>query len=303
MTGSVVVIGDVLIDEIRDERGVREFVGGAALNVAVGLSRLGVPTTLIAMVGDDESGDHIRSYLHDYDVELLASPAPRGSSRAVSTRGPGGEPVYEFNEAAQNRSIRFGDVERAAISKAAVVAVSCFPFDVPAEAEALADALEGSVVALDPNPREAMMHDRAEFVRGFEALAASADLVKVGDDDATLLYRQGLDTVVERLRAAGATAVLATRGRDGASIVAGTESMTQPISTMPGPIVDTMGAGDASFAVTIAALADAEGAVVPDWREILVDAMDAAAAPCRFEGALLRLPSVFDDTDIDRIGT
>ena len=287
MTGSVVVIGDALIDEIRDERGVREFVGGAALNVAVGLSRLGVPTTLIAMVGDDESGDHIRSYLHDYDVELLASPAPRGSSRAVSTRGPGGEPVYQFNEAAQNRSIRFGEVERAAITKAAVVAVSCFPFDVPAEAEALADALEGSVVALDPNPREGMMHDRAEFVRRFEALAASADLVKVGDDDATLLYRQGLDTVVE----------LATRGRDGASIVAGTESMTQPISTMPGPIVDTMGAGDASFAVTIAALADAEGAVVPDWREILVDAMDAAAA------TLLRLPSVFDDTDIDRIGT
>ena len=175
MTGS-----GVLIDEIRDERGVREFVGGAALNVAVGLSRLGVPTTLIAMVGDDESGDHIRSYLHDYDVELLASPAPRGSSRAVSTRGPGGEPVYQFNEAAQNRSIRFGEVERAAISKAAVVAVSCFPFDVPAEAEALADALEGSVVALDPNPREGMMHDRADFVRGFEALVASAALVEVG---------------------------------------------------------------------------------------------------------------------------
>ena len=47
---SVVVIGDALIDELRDDAGVKEFVGGAALNVAVGLSRLGVPTTLIAMV-------------------------------------------------------------------------------------------------------------------------------------------------------------------------------------------------------------------------------------------------------------
>ncbi|MDZ8200118.1 PfkB family carbohydrate kinase [Microbacterium sp. SSW1-59] len=303
MTGPVVVIGDALIDEIRDESGVREFIGGAALNVAVGLTRLGAPATLIAMVGDDEAGDHIRSYLADYGVTLLASPAPHGSSRAVSTRGPGGEPVYEFNEAAQNRGIRFGDAERAALAEAAVVAVSCFPFDVPAEAEALAEAVAGSVVAVDPNPREGMMHDRAEFVRGFEALASVADLVKVGDDDAALLYRQGLDSVAEALRAKGATAVLATRGRDGATVMAGTETITQPISSMPGPIVDTMGAGDASFAVAVAALAEADAATVPDWREILAEAMDAAAATCRFEGALLRLPSVFDGEHADRIGT
>ena len=58
MTSRVVVVGDALIDELRDEAGVREFVGGAALNVAVGVSRLGVPASLIAMVGDDSAGEH-----------------------------------------------------------------------------------------------------------------------------------------------------------------------------------------------------------------------------------------------------
>jgi fructokinase len=62
MNDRVVVIGDALIDELRDDHGVREFVGGAALNVAVGLSRLGVPTTLVAMLGDDEAAAHIRAY-------------------------------------------------------------------------------------------------------------------------------------------------------------------------------------------------------------------------------------------------
>ncbi len=75
---SVVVIGDALIDELRDDAGVREFVGGAALNVAVGLSRLGVPTTLVAMVGDDDAGAKIRSYLADHGVGLLPSPSPLG---------------------------------------------------------------------------------------------------------------------------------------------------------------------------------------------------------------------------------
>ena len=42
MSNRVVVIGDALIDELRDDSGVREFVWGAALNVAVGLTRLGV---------------------------------------------------------------------------------------------------------------------------------------------------------------------------------------------------------------------------------------------------------------------
>src|SRR5690606_14653515 len=59
----VVAVGDALIDEVRDDRGIREFVGGAALNVAVGMARLGIPTTLIAMVGDDEPGERIRAYL------------------------------------------------------------------------------------------------------------------------------------------------------------------------------------------------------------------------------------------------
>src|SRR6188508_1776806 len=109
MSNRVVVIGDALIDELRDDSGVREFVGGAALNVAVGLSRLGVPATLIAMVGDDDAGSHIRSCLSDFGVELIATPGELGTSRAVSTRSGSGEPEYVFNDAAKGRRIRFGD--------------------------------------------------------------------------------------------------------------------------------------------------------------------------------------------------
>ena len=111
----VVVIGDALIDEIRDASGVRELVGGAALNVAVGLRRLGVPATLIAMVGADAAGDHIREYLADHDVALVERPSAYGSSRAIVQRAANGEPEYVFNEAAQRRSIRYSDAARDAI--------------------------------------------------------------------------------------------------------------------------------------------------------------------------------------------
>lgn len=305
MTGRAVVIGDALIDELRDDRGVREFVGGAALNVAVGLARLGVPATLIAMVGDDEPGGRIRSYLADFGVELLATPSTRGSSRAVSTRSGSGEPTYVFNEAAQHRAIRFGEAERAAIADAAIIAVSCFPFDDIAQTLALAECVAASdaTLAIDVNPREGMMTDRAEFVRGFEQLAAHAALVKIGEDDATLLYGEPLDALRARLIDAGADAVLATQGASGATIEAGPDVVTRPISDLPGRIVDTMGAGDAAFAAVIAALVEDPPADAAGWEAALQQAMDVAAATCRFEGALLRLPSALTDPDLDRIST
>ena len=292
MSGRVVVIGDALIDELRDETGVREFVGGAGLNVAVGLSRLGVPASLIAMVGDDAAGEQIRGFLAEHGVELLASPSEHGSSRAVSTRSPGGEPEYVFNDAAQNRRVRYGDVERAAIADAPMVVVSCFPFDDAEQTRLLMDATASpsTPLAIDPNPRSGMLHDRAAFVQGFERAASGALLVKVGDDDAQLLYGGSLDDLRVRLVGLGVRAVLATYGAGGAAIDAAGTSVARGISELPGRIVDTMGGGDAVLATTVALVRDRLPVDAQEWGAVLTRAMDVAAATCRHEGALLRTP-------------
>ncbi|MGJ0390773.1 PfkB family carbohydrate kinase [Microbacterium sp. CGR1] len=292
-----VVVGDALIDEIRDDAGVRELVGGAALNVAVGLRRLGVPTTLIAMVGDDEAGAHIREYLEDHDVSLIASEAPLGSSRAIVERGSDGEPVYVFNEAAQRRSIRYSDEAVRVMADAGLVAVSCFPFDVPAEVDALVAAAGGARLAIDPNPRSGMLSDREEFVRGFERAAAGAAIVKVGADDAALLYDGDLDGLRARLRGLGVRAVLATAGADGAALESDAGVVTAPISTLPGRVVDTVGAGDATLAAVAAGLAAGTPEHTEGWQELLDRAMDVAAATCRAEGGLLRTPESLADAD------
>ncbi len=287
---TAVVIGDALIDEIRDASGVRELVGGAALNVAVGLRRLDVETTLIAMVGDDEAGEHIRQYLRDHGVRLIESPSPRGSSRAVVTWSPAGEPQYAFNEAARGRSIRYDEAAREAIAAADVVAISCFPFDRPDEVDALVDALADARVAVDPNPRTGMMSDVAEFVRGFERVAARASLVKVGADDATLLYDGDLEALRARLRGLGADAVLATAGAEGAVLESDAGVFRAPIASLPGPMVDTVGAGDATLAAVAAGLSQRLPQSDAEWQQLLDRAMLIAAATCRAEGGLLRTP-------------
>lgn len=299
----VVVIGDALIDEIRDAGGVRELVGGAALNVAVGLTRLGIPATLIAMVGADAAGDHIRTYLHDHGVQLLASEAPLGSSRAIVTRGADGEPSYRFNEAAQGRSIRYSDAEKEALAQAAAVVVSCFPFDNGAEVDALLDAVGDRPLIVDPNPRTGMMRDRADLAEGFLRVAAGARAIKIGSDDAEILADGDLPALGERLRDNGAEIILMTAGAAGAALRAPGWEVSRPIATLPGAIVDTVGAGDATLAALVAGLVggvpETEGAA----GDLLERIMEVAAATCRGEGGLLRTPESLLASPMDRIAT
>lgn len=289
----VVVVGDALIDVLRDADESREFAGGAALNVAVGLAVLGVPTTLIAMVGDDTDGAVLRAFLAKHGVKLIPTLGAQGSSRAVSDRTDG-EPRYFFNDAAKARRIDFGAAESAALSAAALIVVSCFPFDDTVQTEAFAACVADPEhrLVIDPNPRAGMMRDGPRFVRNFEALAARSLLVKVGDEDADLLYESTLEELRLRLLDAGCQTVLATAGSRGASIsFAKTELVSVPIAELDGAVIDTMGAGDATLSASVCTIMN-DG--VPQnfgaWQALLSDAMRTAAATCRHEGALLRRP-------------
>ena len=97
--------------------------------------------------------------------------------------------------------------------------------------------------------------------------------------------------------------MLATQGAAGATLEAGDVLVTRPVSALPGRIVDTMGAGDATLAAAVASLVSDGPEDEDAWALALERAMDVAAATCRFEGALLRLPSALHGEDLDSLGT
>ena len=137
-----------------------------------------------------------------------------------------------------------------------------------------------------------MLADRDAFLANFEDFASRSLLVKVGDEDAELLLGDSLDAFVERLLSRDPGAVLATAGRDGATLHrAGDRPIHADIVPLPGPVVDTMGAGDATLAAVVRHMV--VGGVPTtnrDWAQTLHEAMVIAAATVRHEGALLRMP-------------
>ncbi|HET8896161.1 MAG TPA: PfkB family carbohydrate kinase [Protaetiibacter sp.] len=288
MTARVVVIGDALIDELVDDEGTAHHVGGSALNVAVGLSILGVPASLVAMVGDDVDGALIRGHLADFGVELLPTITPRGTGIARSDRVDG-EPHYSFSESMVRRTIDFDNTQCAAIADADIVAVSGFPFDVPPQVELLEEAVAGRPhVAVDPNPRPGMLHDADAFRRALEGFGGIAQLIKLGDDDARLLWNEPVADVAPRLLARYPY-VLATEGKAGASIRIGDARWRHLSLVTPDAVVDTMGAGDSVFAAVLSQVA-IHGIRDIDWFDTLELAMRIAAATVAEPGALLRRP-------------
>lgn len=289
MTSQVVVIGDALIDELVDDDGTTHIVGGSALNVAVGLGILGIPATLIAMIGDDIDGALIRSHLDDHGVRLLPTITADGTGVARSERIDG-EPRYSFSDSMVARALDFDDAQRAAIADAEVVAVSGFPFDVEAQAELLESALAptSAVVAVDPNPRTGLLHDADAFRERLVSFGGTAQLLKLGDDDAQLLFGQPVGEVAPRLLARYPY-VLATEGRDGASVRVGDARWRHGTLVTPDAVVDTMGAGDAVFASVLSEIARG-GLGDIEWYDALKRAMGIAAATIARPGALLRLP-------------
>ena len=70
----IVVAGEALVDVVIDPDGdTAETPGGSPLNVAVGLARLDVPTTLLSQVGIDERGGHVVQHVRSSGAATSAT--------------------------------------------------------------------------------------------------------------------------------------------------------------------------------------------------------------------------------------
>jgi fructokinase len=285
------VLGDALIDEVLVESGSEDKVGGAALNVALGLRALGVTSSLIAMVGDDLDGDRIRASLREGDVPFVSTPAPWGTARATSTR-VNGEPSYSFNPAAINRRIGMTEDAAATVDSCRFVILDCLAFDNDAQVDDLVRAIRdpASRLVIDPNPREGMLNSQDRFRKNFLRIAASSLLVKVSDEDAEVLEFMSVSSLAKELLASGARFVLTTEGARGAALWSADGVVAVPVADAIGPIIDTMGAGDATLSTVISSLTQGIPETAAEWRTVLTRAMAVAAATCRSMGPLLRTP-------------
>jgi fructokinase len=244
---AVVVLGEILWDVFADTR----RLGGAPLNFAAHIRRLGHPVSLISGLGDDELGREAARRVAelDLDVRLLQTTSRFATGTAAVRLGPGGSAEFTIARPAAYDAIELAASELRALSGAGWFYYgTLFAATVQGREvlERLLEALGGALKLYDVNLRP-----NAESPALVEALLAHADVVKLNEDElARVSEFAGLPSDVEAFcRAAsgryGLHAVSVTMGDRGCAMLARGEFVEAP--AYPIVVADTVGAGD-SFA-------------------------------------------------------
>ncbi|MGO2632266.1 MAG: PfkB family carbohydrate kinase [Galactobacter sp.] len=244
------VIGEALIDiveRVGSAEEPTEVVGGSPANVALGLSRLGVATTLLTHLAHDERGERIASQLQAEGVEIgeeTFTAERTATAHALIT--PDGAADYTFDI---SWDITVPDSVAAPLVHAGSLALFLEPG--AQKVLSLVDAVAAdAVVSLDPNIRPNLLPVHQEAVERFERLAAHAHVIKLSDEDAEWLYPGvSMPDVAGHLRGLGATLVVVTLGAEGALARAPGTGQGSAGQADAGQVFSAVGAADDAQAV------------------------------------------------------
>lgn len=261
VTPAVVVAGDAFVDMVCATSPGRPpcyvpHPGGSCLNVATGLARLGVPTSLLARISTDFFGHFVRSALAAsgvLDVHLLSTDDLTCLAMAHVLDGVA---TYSFHSAAaadrgllpEHLATLPGGADLPAGAALHVGSVALVQEPQATTIDSLVRRETGRrLISLDPNVRPSLVADREAYCARMRERMSLVDVVKASDEDiAWLRPGEGAQDVAQSWLAAGAGLVIVTCGADGAWAVTANARARVPAPTVT--VVDTVGAGDAFMA-------------------------------------------------------
>lgn len=271
----ILCAGEALIDMLPRETqdGAPAFaphVGGAVLNTAVALSRLGAQVGFFSGISTDLFGAQISARLEADGVDVShAARSDRPTTLAFVTLTDGQARYAFYDENTAGRMLSEADLPRD------VPATACFFGGISLAVEPCADAYAAlserlapdMPMMIDPNIRPDFIRDADRYRARIDAMIARADIVKVSDEDLEWLgMGETLEARAWDLLSRGPAMVCLTRGAEGAMAI--TADRTVTVSARRTTVVDTVGAGDTFNAGILAALSEAGCLTKPALRDL-----------------------------------
>lgn len=229
------------------------FPGGADLNVAVGLARLGLHATWASVLGDDAHGDYLADAIAQLGITALIHRAPGPTALMFKAGGGDRDPevlqVRHDSACAQHADallagevLGMNGIDHLHLTG---ITLGISPVVRAAALGLLEAALAAGIsVSFDPNLRLNLWPDRDEMLRIVNTVAARADVVMPGIGEGRLLTGQEEpDAVADAYLRSGAGEVVIKLGAAGAcaKTADGETAHSRSFAVTP---IDTVGAGD-----------------------------------------------------------
>ncbi|MBX9472330.1 sugar kinase [Microcella sp.] len=267
MTTGVVTLGETMglfrAAELGSLAHVTDFklaIGGAESNVAIGVARLGAPSTWIGRIGADGLGDRVVRELRAESVTVVAAVDDSASTGLMvkEQRTAAATRVTYYRSVSAGRNLSVDDIPAGLIEEAQLVHVTGITAALSDSAHAALHAAidrardAGVPVSFDVNHRNTLWRGR-DASSEYRDIAARSNIVFAGLDEARLLVA-GTDpaTLAASIAALGPTQVVIKLGERGClGLIDGETHEVAAVRITP---VDTVGAGDAFVAGYLAEL-------------------------------------------------
>jgi fructokinase len=258
--------GEALIDMVagQNEDGQTMFIphsGGAVMNTAVALGRLGVPSSFFAGLSSDLFGAQLKAHLDASHVSYDLCPISGDQTTLAFVQLENGQAKYAFfDENTALRNLSQADVPSLpAETKALFFGGISLAYGACAETyeQMMVDASEAHVTMIDPNIRPSFVRDETAFRARLTRMIGASDILKLSDEDLEWLEGKGeIDDLAKGLLAKGVKLVLITKGSDGATAYHADYAVHVPTNPVDLSNSDTIGAGDTFNAGVLASLSE-----------------------------------------------
>ena len=254
----ILVYGDAFIDYIADDitnTTFTKFMGGATVNVAAGISRIGAPSALITITGEDETSQFVRDELAKEGVSMdyaIYDPAKRVSGVYVHLTEACERIFKDYVDETPDLQVQAMQLNEAAFKKASLLNVCSGTMFHPTALETTRAAIEmakekGAIIAMDANIRPLRWSSEEICRETIVSFFEDVDILKLTDDELFFLTETtSIEDGIAKLDSYLVPIILVTVGKEGTYAVLNGDVVHVPtIKVTP---VDTTGAGDAFMA-------------------------------------------------------
>lgn len=304
----VLCFGELLLDMVARENaqgdtdGFDMKPGGAAGNVAVAASRMGIKAGVIAKVSGDYFGAYLKQVMQENSVDttgMIMDP-DRKIALAFVTFDAAKKPTYLFyRENSASASLSEEEIDSELVRKAKVLYFSSIglvrdPLRKANYQVAKIASENGVRVAFDPNIRFGVWPSREAARQEILHMMEYTSICKMNDEELAFLFGEGdLEEKCAGILSAYKNLELLTitLGSDGAFIM-DRNGKSARVGVLDNDVVDTVGAGDSFFAtlITMAIQNGFSFDAEEKLREALQYANSAALLTAKRPGAIPAMP-------------
>ncbi|HUM83240.1 MAG TPA: carbohydrate kinase [Lachnospiraceae bacterium] len=247
----VIVIGEILIDFIpgTEEASYIRNPGGGPANAAVAMAKNGLSVGMYCKMGNDDFGRFLSKTMTGYGVKLLS---PELTDEAVTTMAyvtlyPDGERSFTFSrKPGADMLLSRDELKDSDIDGAKLISAASFSMSKGPESEATVELMKrahekGKMVAFDINYRDVVWGSVDKCAGAVRGILPYVDFLKVSGEEIDMIG--GPDAVPDVMKQYGITAVVYTKGSEGADCYFGGEILSVP--GKKAKAVDATGCGDA----------------------------------------------------------